>query len=479
MRLPGGRADVVEPIAPRNEARLVGEEDEHGVVAGQRADLLAERRFVDRLGDDAGRPRRAGDDEGQAAPADRDRDVGEDPAEPLVGARRAGRRLRRRSGARIRDERLGRDVGVALRARDLDQPEIGDIATDGRLRDREPQVVQPVDEVALAADRLALHDLVDGALAISLGTDDRRRGRDVGHGDVAVVAEFGRRGRQARLVMATLHQAAPTADRPAVIRVPNVASPSARASAPSGDESAMIASVPSQASAASAARTFGTMPPAITPLSMSVSASSLVSVSSRRPSPSRTPSTSVSSTSWRAPIPAAIPAAASSALTLHTTPSSSRASGATTGTWPPTRIASRRSRRSPTTWATSPIPGTRSLTSSPPSTPERPTASTPRSRSAATSSLLTTPRRTAAATSRAAWSVTRRPFSNLEGTPIRSSHSVIRLPPPWTRTTGRRRATAATSSRTCACSAIVVPPSFTTSTSLMSCTPNSRSRIPG
>ena len=32
-----------------------------------------------------------------------------------------------------------------------------------------------------------------------------------------------------------------------------------------------------------------------------------------------------------------------------------------------------------------------------------------------------------------------------DGTPSRSSHSVIRLPPPWTSTTGRWRATAATS----------------------------------
>ena len=44
-----------------------------------------------------------------------------------------------------------------------------------------------------------------------------------------------------------------------------------------------------------------------------------------------------------------MPAAASSALTLQTMPSSSRASGATTGTWPATRIASSRSRRRPTT----------------------------------------------------------------------------------------------------------------------------------
>ena len=69
----------------------------------------------------------------------------------------------------------------------------------------------------------------------------------------------------------------------------------------------------------------------------------------------------------------------------------------------------------------------------------------PRSRRPATSSLLTTPRRTAAATSSEAASVTRRPPSNVDGTPSRSSHSVIRLPPPWTSTTGRWRAIAATS----------------------------------
>ena len=55
--------------------------------------------------------------------------------------------------------------------------------------------------------------------------------------------------------------------------------------------------------------------------------------------------------------------------------------------------------------------------SSPPSTPLRPTASQPASRSAATSSLLTTPRRTAAATSSAAGSVTRSPFTKRDCTP--------------------------------------------------------------
>ncbi len=238
----------------------------------------------------------------------------------------------------------------------------------------------------------------------------------------------------------------------------------------------MIASVPSQASAPRAARTLATMPPAIVPLSISNSASAAVSVSSFWPEASRTPSTSVIRMSCRAPIPAAIPAATSSAFTLQTIPSSSRASGATTGTWPATISASRRSRRSPTTRATNPRSSTRSAISRPPSTPDRPTASTPRARSPETSSLLMTPRRTAAATSSEAASVTRRPPRNCDTTPIRSSHSVRRLPPPWTRMTGRRRASAATSARTGAWSAIVVPPSLTTTVSLMSCTPSSRVR---
>ena len=57
----------------------------------------------------------------QPAPADRHRDVGEDPAELVVGPRRAD------------GEVLRRDVDVAVAARDLDQAELGDVARDGRL----------------------------------------------------------------------------------------------------------------------------------------------------------------------------------------------------------------------------------------------------------------------------------------------------------------------------------------------------------
>ena len=67
-----GRLEALEPAL---EARLVGEQDEERIVAGQRALLLVERRFVDRLGEDAGRAGRAGQDQDQAAPPDRDRAV--------------------------------------------------------------------------------------------------------------------------------------------------------------------------------------------------------------------------------------------------------------------------------------------------------------------------------------------------------------------------------------------------------------------
>ena len=69
--------------------------------------------------------------------------------------------------------------------------------------------------------------------------------------------------------------------------------------------------------------------------------------------------------------------------------------------------------------------------------PEMPTASAPMPWSAATSSALTTPRSTASTTSSAASSVTRRPSWNRALHAEPASHSVRRLPPPWTSTTSR------------------------------------------
>ena len=187
-------------------------------------------------------PGRADQEQDQPAPADRDRDVGEDPPEAVVGPRRPD------------GEVLRRDVDVAVAARDLDQAELGDVARDRRLGDRVAAPAELLGELALAADRHPGDQLADGPLAI----DPRPGGRPVAH----------RRS----------PQAAPTrGERLAVRRVPKVGSSSARARASGAEASAMIASAPSQPSAARAARILGTIPPAIVPASMSASASPAVS----------------------------------------------------------------------------------------------------------------------------------------------------------------------------------------------------------
>src|SRR4051794_2108118 len=143
----GSRADVVEAIAPGDEPALVGEEHEEGVVARERALLLDEARLVDRLGDDARRPGRPGDEQDQAAAADRDRDVGEDPAEPLVARRR------RIDGGRVgRAEGLREHVDAAAAAMGLHEAELAEVAADGRLGDGESALVEAVDELLLAGD---------------------------------------------------------------------------------------------------------------------------------------------------------------------------------------------------------------------------------------------------------------------------------------------------------------------------------------
>src|SRR4029078_5063171 len=232
--------EFLEPLEPALETGFVREEDEQRVVAGERAFLLAHR-LVDRLGDHARGTRRPGDEEDQPAPPDRDRDVREDPPEALV-----------RRGPRWSGDVLRRDVEVAVAAGDLHDAELRDVPADRRLGHREPALDEPFRKLLLVADRVADDDLADRPLAVAL----RCRSR--------------------------VH-AAPTAFRTAVIRVPNVGSLSARSSARSAEASAMTASAPSQASAVSAARILGTMPPAMTPASMSVSASATVTLSSGWP----------------------------------------------------------------------------------------------------------------------------------------------------------------------------------------------------
>ncbi len=206
----------------------------------------------------------------------------------LIGTSARMRRSRSSDAGRggaTRAHVLRRDVHVAVGAGRLEQPELGDVAADGGLGDIEPLLGQRIHEFPLAPDRTRNDELTDGALPKPLEFLARGHGHRGG-------------GR---------HAAPTRAGRTAVIRVPNDGSPSARSSACSADESAMIASAPSQPSADRAARTLGTMPPAMTPVSMRCSASATVSESSLWPSASRTPSTSVSRTSWRAPEPGGDP----------------------------------------------------------------------------------------------------------------------------------------------------------------------------
>ena len=130
----------------RSRRDVVGEQDEERIVAGERALLLGQGQFVDGLGDDAGRAGRAGQDEDQAAPADRHRDVGEDAPQALV-------RGRPRAPSPFAARSLGREVDVAVGARRLEQAELGDVAADRRLGDVEALLDEGVDELALAADR--------------------------------------------------------------------------------------------------------------------------------------------------------------------------------------------------------------------------------------------------------------------------------------------------------------------------------------
>ena len=140
-----------------------------------------------------------------------------EPAEPLVRGRDPDREV------------LRRDVDVALAARDLDQAELGDVAAHGGLGHGEAAPAELLGELVLAADRGPGDDLADDPLAVVA-----RPGR----GPVAH-----RRG---------LRPPRPGAIGRRVSRVPNVGSSSARARASGAEASAMIASAPSQPSAARA-----------------------------------------------------------------------------------------------------------------------------------------------------------------------------------------------------------------------------------
>ena len=169
-------------------------------------------------------------------------------------------------------------------------------------------------------------------------------------------------------------------------------------------------------------------------------------------------------------------AAAVSALTLRTWPSTSR-SGATVETTG-TRPASRMSRTaegltlstSPTRPRSTSSPSTtvprRRAPSRPASSPDSPTAIGPCWLSSPTSSRPTWPVSTIRTTSMTSGVVTRRPPLNSLSRPTRSSIALICGPPPCT-TTGRRpayrrKATSSAKAALRASSTMALPPYFTT-----------------
>ena len=120
--------------------------------------LLLQARFVDRLGDDAGRAGRPGQHEVS-------------PLRPTVTGMspriRSSRASEAGDGAVATARRSsGRDVDVAVGAGRLDQAELGDVARDRRLGHLEALRAEGVDDLALAADRPRRDELADGALAL-------------------------------------------------------------------------------------------------------------------------------------------------------------------------------------------------------------------------------------------------------------------------------------------------------------------------
>src|SRR5579884_108919 len=159
--------------------------------------------------------------------------------------------------------------------------------------------------------------------------------------------------------------------------------------------------------------------------------------------------------------------AAVSAFRLKLAPSSPIPKEATTGMYPCwLRVVTSPALTSATspTWPRSTSLGRLRATSIRPSFPLRPTACPPSRMMSDTSALLARPARTISTTSMVSGSVTRRPWTKVEGLPSRSSTRVISGPPPWTSTGW----IPAPLSRTRSCASVpeplssTLPPNFTT-----------------
>src|SRR6059036_1812298 len=217
--------------------------------------------------------------------------------------------------------------------------------------------------------------------------------------------------------------------------------------------------------AAAAARSLAAMPSVAAPSSISVSISPAATAGRTAPS-TRTPGTSETKSSSAACSAPATAAAASSALTLKgRPPSAAGAIGAMTGVRPASsRLWSNDTRMAMISPTCPRPPGAGRAVSRPPSTPERPIASSPAWRSAATSMRFTGPASTISTTSATAALVTRRPSRFSIGSARRCDSALTASPPPCTSTTGPSTLSASAHAASHSGRSSSWPPSLTTRT---------------
>ena len=128
--------------------------DEDGVVAGDRARDLGQRRLVDRVGERGGEAARRVDHEHRAG--------GCSLADPAAQRRRELVEPAQVGGARQRVDQ------PAVAVPHLDEPELRDVARDGRLDGVDPVAAQRLGDLGLRRERLLLDEAQDRALPLEL-----------------------------------------------------------------------------------------------------------------------------------------------------------------------------------------------------------------------------------------------------------------------------------------------------------------------
>src|SRR5437762_3327278 len=401
----------------RTRVTLRGRGDEDGVISRERPHGLLEARCVKRRGESVRGPRKGPQDDEIRRERAFNGVVLTKPAQPL-DAPSGGDCGRRR-------------VGMRPVTSDLHEPEHDEVTRHRRLGRGEAHATERTDDVGLRGEPLLRNDTKQGLLPVVLARE--------------------------RVPHAAASKTVPTC------------SPARSRSTASTPRVATIAARHPAAAAIRHASTLGSMPPSIVPSSTRARALSASSFAITRPSLPRTPGTSVTKTSSRALRLAAMAPAAASPFTLRTSPEArSSAAGAMIGTRPASPSSSTSALSTRVTRPTKPSSASsRSARSIPPSIPVRPTAGTPRPRSAATTRPFARPPRTASATSRVPASLTRRPRTKRVSIPRRSAHSPTRGPPPCTTTSGWPASfSATTASSAASSSAPTDPPIFNTRRSL-------------